>query len=130
MFSHIMVGANDIEKSKIFYDNLLGVLGAKKGVFVPNLTGQKRYFYFFNENTFCITEPIDGNTATPGNGNTVAFNVPDEETGNKWHQVGLEHGGGSIEDPPCIREFEDIRIYLAYLKDPSGNKICAIKVFR
>ena len=130
MFSHIMLGANDIEKSKIFYDNLLGVLGAKKGVFVPNLSGQKRYFYFFNENTFCITEPIDGNTATPGNGNTVAFNVPDEETGNKWHQVGLEHGGASIEDPPGIREFEDIRMYLAYLKDPSGNKICAIKVFR
>ena len=82
MFSHIMIGANDIEKSKIFYDNLLGILGAKEGVFVPNLTGQTRYFYFLNKNTFCITEPIDGNSAVPGNGNTVAFNVPDEETGN------------------------------------------------
>ena len=129
MFSHIMIGANDIEKSKIFYDNLLGVLGAKEGVFVPNLTGQTRYFYFLNKNTFCITEPIDGNYAVPGNGNTVAFNVPDEETGNKWHQTGLDHGGVSTEDPPGIREYENLKMYLAYLKDPSGNKICAIKVF-
>ena len=66
MFSHIMVGANDIEKSKIFYDNLLGVLGAKREYLFQILPGQKRYFYFFNENTFCITEPIDGNAATPG----------------------------------------------------------------
>ena len=129
MFSHIMIGANDIEKSKIFYDKILGVLGAKEGVFVPNLTGQTRYFYFLNKNTFCITEPIDGNAAIPGNGNTVAFNVPDEETGNKWHQAGLDYGGVSTEDPPGIREFENMKMYLAYLKDPSGNKICAIKVF-
>ena len=129
MFSHIMIGANDIEKSKIFYDNLLGILGAKEGVFVPNLTGQTRYFYFLNKNTFCITEPIDGNSAVPGNGNTVAFNVPDEETGNKWHQTGLDDGCVSTEVPPGIREFENMKMYLAYLKDPSGNKICAIKVF-
>ena len=60
MFSHIMVGANDIEESKTFYDNVLGVLGAKPGLMVPNLTGQTRYFYFLEGMTFCISEPIDG----------------------------------------------------------------------
>ncbi len=130
MFSHIMIGSNDIEKSKKFYDQVLGVLGAKEGVFMPNLTGQTRYFYFLDKNTFCITEPIDGNQAHPGNGNTVAFNVPDEETGNKWHSVGLEYGGTSIEDAPGVREYENMKMFLAYLKDPSGNKICAIKIIK
>ena len=48
MFSHIMVGANDIEASKVFYDAILGVLGAKPGLLSENLTGQKRYMYFLD----------------------------------------------------------------------------------
>ena len=122
MFSHIMIGSNDIERSKIFYDNVLGVLGAKEGVFMPNLTGQTRYFYFLDKNTFCITEPIDGNEAHPGNGNTVAFKVPDEETGNKWHAVGLEHGGISIEDNPGIRELETKFVRLKLLSNDRRHK--------
>ena len=97
MFSHIMVGANDIEKSKIFYDNVLGVLGAKPGLMVPNLTGQTRYFYFLDGMTFCISEPIDGEQATVGNGSTVGFNIENEAMGDKWHKIGLDFGGVSID---------------------------------
>ena len=86
MFSHIMVGANDIEASKIFYDAILGVLGAKPGLLSENLTGQKRYMYFLEGSTFLISEPIDGNPSTHGNGSTVGFNVPDEATGNIYLQ--------------------------------------------
>ena len=75
MFSHIMVGANDIEESKTFYDHVLGVLGAKPGLMVPNLTGQTRYFYFLEGMTFCISEPIDGEPASAGNGSTIGFNI-------------------------------------------------------
>ena len=78
MFSHIMVGANDIEKSKTFYDQVLGVLGAKPGLMVPNLTGQTRYFYFLDGMTFCISEPIDKEPATAGNGSTIGFNIENE----------------------------------------------------
>ena len=92
MFSHVMVGANDIEESKVFYDNLLGVLGAQPGIPVPNLTGQQRYFYFLDDATFCISEPIDGNPATSANGATIGFNVKDEEQGNAWHKAGIENG--------------------------------------
>ena len=73
MFSHIMVGAKDIEESKIFYDKLLGVLGASEGVLSPNLTGQKRYFYAHDNSMFVITEPIDGKDATTGNGLTICL---------------------------------------------------------
>ena len=127
MFSHIMVGANNIEESKVFYDEVLGVLGAEPGIMVPNLTGQKRYFYFLEEMTFCISEPINGENATHGNGSTIGFKIKDEDMGDAWHKAGLENGGISIEDAPGIREFEGMKMYLAYLRDPSGNKLCAIK---
>ncbi|MBJ65955.1 MAG: glyoxalase [Rhodobiaceae bacterium] len=126
MFSHVMVGANDIEESKVFYDNLLGVLGAQPGIPVPNLTGQQRYFYFLDDATFCISEPIDGNPATSANGATIGFNVKDEEQGNAWHKAGIENGGTSIEDPPGVREYDEVKIFLAYLRDPSGNKLCGL----
>ena len=127
MFSHVMVGANDIEESKVFYDKLLGVLGAQQGALMPNpLTGQKRYFYFLDDSIFCINEPIDGNPATSANGSTIGFNVKDIDQGNAWHQVGVENGGTSIEDPPGIREYDGVRMFLAYLRDPTGNKLCGL----
>ncbi len=127
MFSHVMVGANDIEASKKFYDKVMGVLGADEGRLFPNLTGQKRYFYFLEGMTFCISEPIDNQPATSGNGSTIGFNIKDEAMGDEWHKVGVENGGKSIEEPPGIRQYDEIKIYLAYLRDPSGNKLCAIK---
>ena len=127
MFSHMMVGANDIEKSKVFYDAVLGTLGCKPGILSMNLSDQKRYMYIHEKNIFIITEPIDGNSATHGNGATVGFSVPDEATGDKWHEAGLSAGGTTCEDPPGIREGMGVKMYLAYLKDPSGNKICALK---
>ena len=127
MFSHAMIGVNDIEETKIFYDKLLGVLGSSPGVLSPNLTGQKRYFYAHDNSMFVITEPIDNNKATSGNGMTIAFNVKSEEEGNLWHQTGIDNGGISVEDPPGIRDYGEMKIYLAYLRDPSGNKLCAIK---
>ena len=127
MFSHMMVGANDIEESKVFYDAVLGTLGCKPGILSMNLSGQKRYMYIHEKNIFIITEPIDGNSATHGNGATVGFSVPDEATGDKWHEAGLSAGGTTCEDPPGIREGMGVKMYLAYLKDPSGNKICALK---
>jgi catechol 2,3-dioxygenase-like lactoylglutathione lyase family enzyme len=127
MFSHIMVGANDIEESKVFYDAVLGTLGCKPGILSMNLSDQKRYMYIHEKNIFIITEPIDGNSATHGNGATVGFSVADEATGDKWHEAGLNAGGTACEDPPGIREGMGVKMYLAYLKDPSGNKICALK---
>ena len=127
MFSHMMVGANDIEESKVFYDAVLGTLGCKPGILSMNLSDQKRYMYIHEKNIFIITEPIDANSATHGNGVTVGFSVPDEATGDKWHEAGLSAGGSTCEDPPGIREGMGVKMYLAYLKDPSGNKICALK---
>ena len=120
-----MVGANNIEESRAFYDKIFKVLGADPGKMYPNLSGQKRYFYNFKGTTFCITEPIDGKPATVSNGATIGFNIDNTEQGDAWHKAGIENGGISIEEAPGIRNYGKFSMYLAYLRDPTGNKLCA-----
>ena len=122
MFSHIMVGANDIEDSKVFYDAVLGALGHEPGVF----DDKGRCFYFTPTGIFSITKPINGEPASPGNGNTIGFAAADPAAADAWHAAGLANGGSSCEDPPGAREGAAGKLYLAYLRDPSGNKLCAL----
>lgn len=118
MFSHVMVGVSDIERSKKFYDAVLGTIGVGPGV-----DNQGRYFYISPGGVFAITIPINGEPATHGNGSTIGFAVESEEQGAAFHAAGLENGGTTCEDPPGRRENG---MYLAYLRDPDGNKICAL----
>ena len=121
MFSHVMVGVNDIEESKKFYDAIFAVLGVRSGYRDP----KGRVFYMNkNKDTFGITIPIDGNDATLGNGSTIGFHVESTEQGDAWHDAGINNGGTTCEDPPGIRE--EHGVYLAYLRDPTGNKLCAL----
>ncbi len=120
MFSHVMVGAADLEQSRQFYDAVLGTLGI-----APGVINKHRYFYRGNGGTFSITTPINGETATYGNGGTVGFAAATPETVDAFHAAGLAHGGSTCEEPPGWRE-QFGRLYLAYLRDPSGNKICAL----
>ena len=91
-----------------------------------NPTGHKRYMYFLNGNVFLISEPIDDQEATHGNGSTIGFAVESPEQGDAWHEAGINSGGTTCEDPPGVREGSPMSMYLAYLRDPSGNKICAL----
>lgn len=122
MYSHIMVGANDIEASKGFYDAVLGALGHGPGVF----DDKGRVFYFTDTGIFAITKPIDGQPAGHGNGCTIGFAAADPAAADAWHAAGVANGGTTCEDPPGIREGAGGKLYLAYLLDPSGNKICAL----
>lgn len=123
MFSHIMVGANDLDASKKFYDAVLGTLGIGPGFADP----KGRVFYMTDSGIFAISIPINGEPATAANGGTIGFNVADEAQGDAWHAAGVANGGTTCEDPPGIRESEMGKMYLAYLRDPAGNKICALK---
>ncbi|WP_299977672.1 VOC family protein [uncultured Pseudoteredinibacter sp.] len=122
MFSHIMIGANDIEESKAFYDAVLGALGHGPGVIDP----KGRCFYFTDSGIFALSKPIDGQPATGGNGSTIGFAAATTEAADAWHAAGLAAGGEAIEDDPGVREGNGMKLYLAYLRDPSGNKICAM----
>ena len=122
MFSHVMVGANDIEASKSFYDATLSVLGYNPGV----IDEKGRCFYFSKTGVFAITKPIDGEPATGANGGTIGFAAASEQLVDQWHQTGRAKGGSNCEEPPGIREGAGQKLYIAYLRDPSGNKICAV----
>lgn len=122
MFSHVVVGANDIEASNRFYDAVLGALGVPAG----RLDEKGRVFYMTATGVFGITKPIDGRAATAANGGTIGFAATTPEAVHAWHAAGLANGGTTCEDPPGIREGKRGKLYLAYLRDPSGNKICAL----
>ena len=124
MFSHVILGTNNIEKSKAFYNALLGALGAKPGV-----TDDKGRLMFVHEDKiFGLTPLIDGQPATHGNGSTIGFACKSAEQVDAWHEAGVANGGKSIEDPPGVRESAFGPLYLAYLRDPEGNKLCALYV--
>ena len=121
MFSHIMVGTNDLDKAKAFYDNLLGTLGVK-----PARVDGHRIFYFTPSGVFSVSKPINGQPATPANGGTIGFTSSSPEQVEAWHAAGVAAGGTSCEEPPGIRDGVAGKMYLAYLRDLDGNKLCAL----
>jgi catechol 2,3-dioxygenase-like lactoylglutathione lyase family enzyme len=123
MFSHIMLGASDLAASKKFYDATLGALGIGPG----NQDDKGRVFYMTKTGIFAISTPIDGAPACGANGGTIGFAVESPEQGDAWHAAGIANGGTPCEDPPGLREGAMGKMYLAYLRDPSGNKICVLK---
>jgi catechol 2,3-dioxygenase-like lactoylglutathione lyase family enzyme len=125
MFSHIMIGTNDLEKAKSFYDALLGTLGVP-----PGMVDRHRVFYRTKTGVFSVSKPIDGKPATPANGGTIGFLANTPEQVDAWHVVGIANGGTTCEDPPGVREIPTGKFYLAYLRDPDGNKICALQMTR
>ena len=119
MFSHVMIGSNDIDRSKKFYDALFAAMGAQPGT----VDARGRVAYSHNGGRFMISKPIDGKPATSANGGTIGFLMSDAKMAEVWHKAGVANGGTSIEDPPGVRPNG---AYLAYLRDPDGNKIVAV----
>ncbi|MBL8309829.1 MAG: VOC family protein [Burkholderiales bacterium] len=126
MFSHVMVGSSDIARSRAFYDAVLGVLGAGAPVHNVAGTGHQRLFYRHDGGTFCVSEPINDEPATFANGGTIGFKCASPEQVKQFHDVAVAHGGSSIEQPPGLRESKLGAMYLAYVRDPDGNKLCAL----
>ena len=121
MFSHVMLGVSDLDVSKKFYDAVLGPLGIG-----PGIANKNRYFYRSPTGSFAITTPVNGEPATHGNGSTIGFTVQSPEQGDAFHAAGIANGGTTCEDPPGWRDGAVGKLYLAYLRDPDGNKLCAL----
>lgn len=121
MFSHIMIGTNDLDKAKKFYDAALGALGI-----APAMVDGHRIFYMTPKGVFSVSKPINGEPATAANGGTVGFACGSSQQADAWHAAGVANGGTTCEDPPGVREGGMGKMYLAYLRDPDGNKLCAL----
>ena len=121
MFSHIMVGTNDLDRAKAFYDATLGALGVP-----PGFVDRHRVFWRTQAGVFSASLPIDGQAATAANGATVGFLCETPAQADAWHAAGVANGGTAIEEPPGVREGPTGKMYLAYLRDPDGNKLCGL----
>src|SRR6187399_1521640 len=95
MFSHVMIGTNNLEKAKAFYDALLGTLGVK-----PARVDGHRIFYRTKTGVFSVSKPINGEPATPANGGTIGFACSSPEQADAWHAAGIANGATSCENPP------------------------------
>lgn len=121
MFSHIMIGTNDVARAKAFYDALLGTLDVP-----PGTVDRHRVFYRTPTGVFGVSEPINGEPACHANGGTIGFACKTSEQADAWHAAGIAAGGTTCEDPPGVRDGGMGKMYLAYLRDPDGNKLCAL----
>ncbi len=121
MFSHIMIGTNDLTRAKAFYDTLLGTLGVS-----PAKVDGHRIFYRTSTGVFSVTQPINGEPATVANGSTIGFAAASTAAADAWHAAGIAAGGSPCESPPGIREGSAGKLYLAYLRDPDGHKLCVL----
>ena len=126
MFSHVMVGSNDLDRSKAFYDKLLGLLGAGEPFRMEKPSGQTALFYRHQGTLFAVAQPKDGKPATVSNGATIGFNCVSPQQVDAFHEIAVRHGGSAIEDPPGLRDSPTGKLYLAYVRDPDGNKLCAL----
>ena len=122
MYSHVMVGSNDLAASKKFYDAIFAAIGGDPGFEDP----MGRVIYSHNGANFMVTKPIDGQPATHANGGTIGIGMTGPEQTKAWHDAGVANGGTTCEDPPGVRELAFGNVYLAYLRDPAGNKLCAL----
>lgn len=124
MYSHNMVGTNDLEKAKTFYDAIFTAVGGQPGTLDPV---RPRATYLHKDGIFIVTRPINGEPATVANGSTIGFMMDTPEQCHAWHDAGVAAGGTTCEDPPGLRDFGSRKLYLAYLRDPDGHKLCALK---
>jgi len=120
MFSHVVVGADDLEAAKRFYDAALGALGVG-----PGRTIGEKVIYLTPTGNFMVSKPINGGPASVANGGTIGFKAASPQVVDAWHAAGEAAGGVTCEDPPGVRS-KGARLYLAYLRDPAGNKLCAM----
>ena len=122
MYSHLVIGSNDIDRSKKFYDAVFAALGAGPGFLDP----AGRLAYSHNGGNFMVTKPVNGDPASAANGGTIGFAMSGPEQAKAWHDAGVANGGTTCEDPPGVREAAFGKMYLAYLRDPDGNKLCGL----
>lgn len=121
MFTHVMVGSKDPERSRSFYDKVLGALGYEAS---NQPAGADRHFYgSFGTGAFAVGKPREGE-AVASNGGMISFGAPSRDAVNSFHREALANGG-TCEGPPGPRQGPVGEVYGAYVRDPDGNKLAS-----
>jgi catechol 2,3-dioxygenase-like lactoylglutathione lyase family enzyme len=126
MIGYVVLGSNDLNRARNFYDNLMPTIGAGRIMeFGDNFT---MYGTGMGKPALAVAKPYDGNSATAGNGNMAAIAVDTRGKVDALHAKAIELGG-SCEGPPGLRGDEgDQAFYGAYFRDPDGNKLAAFRI--
>ncbi|QQN73123.1 VOC family protein [Croceicoccus sp. YJ47] len=126
MLNHVMIGTNDIDKAKAFYEKILAVVGCKGGMDNTANSGHRRVFFAHGGSMLAITQPINDEPATTANGMTIGIACDSPEQVKELHDVAVANGATSIENPPGKREASMGTMYLSYFRDLDGHKICGL----
>jgi catechol 2,3-dioxygenase-like lactoylglutathione lyase family enzyme len=118
------VGTADMARAVKFYDAVFGALGIGRA---PNwIEGWAGWGGSYDEGYgFWVCKPFDGRAPAPGNGTMIAFRAKDEAQVQAFHAAALEHGG-SDEGTPGTRPYYEPTFYVAYARDPDGNKLACV----
>ena len=126
VFSHVTLGSNDLQRSALFYDAVMPVLGLQR---VPKPEGKPPAYARpvvqgegFELPYIYIYSPYDGEPASVGNGSHLAFQATSAAEVDSFYALALERGG-SDEGAPGIRAHYSENYYAAYVRDPDGNKL-------
>jgi catechol 2,3-dioxygenase-like lactoylglutathione lyase family enzyme len=117
MIGYAMLGSNDFEKAKAFYDEVLGVLGGARTMTMETMQG---YAAADGGPMLIVCKPYDGQAATVGNGTMIALAAPSHDLVDKTHAVAMANGAAD-EGAPGPR---GDTFYAAYFRDLDGNKLC------
>ena len=121
---NLRLGCNDLDKARAFYDATFGALGVERTQMPPEYP--IAMYKLPGGPNFAVGPTRDKQPATHANGGTIGFACDSAEKVKAFHDAGVANGGKTIEDPPGWREGGGARLYLSYLRDPYGNKICAL----
>jgi catechol 2,3-dioxygenase-like lactoylglutathione lyase family enzyme len=125
IYSHVTVGTSRMNRALRFYDAALAPLGlVRKRTAKIALAYGPEDLSGPNE-PFWVVRPLDGAAASAGNGVTVAFAVPTRAAVDAFHAAALA-AGASDEGAPGLRTDYHPNYYGAYVRDPDGNKLCAV----
>jgi catechol 2,3-dioxygenase-like lactoylglutathione lyase family enzyme len=120
MIGYAMLGSNDFETAKGFYDVVLGELGGKRTLAMDHMQG----YGSGSGAMLAVCKPYDGQPATAGNGTMVALAASSPELVDKTYAAAIA-AGGSCEGKPGLRGGS---FYGAYFRDLDGNKLCVFHI--
>jgi catechol 2,3-dioxygenase-like lactoylglutathione lyase family enzyme len=124
MILYSTVGTADLSRAIRFYDALFGALGIRRAPNWP--AGWAGWGGSYDEGYgFWVCHPFDGEAPAPGNGTMIAFRAKDEAQVGHFHAVALKYGG-TDEGAPGTRSYYEPSFYVAYVRDPDGNKLACV----
>lgn len=117
MIAYSTIGTNDMNRAIAFYDAVFEAIGGLRQVSGETWT---QYGREGERAKVCLTQPYDGKIATYGNGAMLAFETGTRANVDAAYAAALAQGGTDA-GKPGVREDTH---YVAYMRDPDGNKLC------